>query len=49
MLENKREYLYELGDKFYIIGGNACEECDDQGLIEEYRHFEKLTSHAEFE
>ena len=48
MFKNKREFLYELGDVFYIIGGNACGECFDPELISEYRHFEKLTSNAEF-
>lgn len=48
MLKDKRDFLYELGGKFYIIGGYVCEECDDNSLIKEYRRFKTLTSHPEF-
>jgi len=48
VLKNKRDFLYEFGDKFFIIGGYVCGECDDNSLIEEYRRFETLTSHSEF-
>ena len=48
MLKDKREFLYELGNKFYIIGGCVCEECNNQKLLDEYREYKKLTSHSEF-
>ena len=48
MFKDKREFLYELGNKIYIIGGCVCEECNNQKLLDEYREYKKLTSRSEF-
>lgn len=47
-LNNKKEFIYALDNKYYIIGGCECKECDDNKLIQLYQDFIRLTSNDEF-
>ena len=47
-LKNKKEFIYKLGEKYYIIGGCECKECDDHELINLYQVFAFLTDDTEF-
>ena len=48
-LKNKKEFIYYLGGKYYIIGGCECKECDDQELIQLFQRFLTLTDNDEFQ
>jgi hypothetical protein len=42
-LRKKKEFLYLLDGKYYIIGRCECKECDDEELISLYQEFLFLT------
>ena len=42
-LRKKKEFLYLLDGKYYIIGRCECKECDDEELISLYQEFLSLT------
>ena len=35
----KKEFIYKLDNKYYILGKNICEECDNTEILELYNHF----------
>lgn len=47
-LKNKKEFIYKLGGKYYIIGECECKECEDHELINLYQEFVSLTEDKEF-
>ena len=47
-LQKKKEFMYCLGGKYYIIGRSECKECKDEDSIELYRQYIKLTDDKEF-
>lgn len=47
-LDNTKEFIYELGGKYYIIGCCECRECDDQKLIDLFQKYVILTEETEF-
>lgn len=47
-LKNKKEFIYKLEDRYYILGGCTCKECNDQSILGDYRHFLELTQSEDF-
>lgn len=48
-LKNKKEFIYYLDGKYYIIGDRECKECEDQELIKMYQYYVELTDDDEFQ
>ena len=38
-LSKQREFLYKLGDKYYVIGSHTCEECHISSIIDIYEEY----------
>lgn len=48
-LKDKKEFIYLLDGKYYLIGTCACEEVVDPELLEQYAKYNELTQNDEFE
>ena len=47
-LRKMKEFIYLLDEKYYLIGGCECKECDDKKLIDLYKKFLYLTDNELF-
>lgn len=45
-LRNMKEFLYDLGGRYYIIGMSECRVCDNAELIALHKQFVALTNAA---
>ncbi len=44
-----KEFMYELGGDYYIMGSCACEKCSDSKLISMYNDFVKICEKEGFQ
>lgn len=44
----KKEFIYCLGNEYYLIGRCACEKCNDEGLVAKYKNYQDVCDCEDF-